>query len=198
MIRKLVLGSLTVACLGSSAVAEAEDGLYGSAVPEDAIFVRAVGVDAPNFDVLGRKLTHEELPDGIFVAFAPEILPLGVPNAHYSVFTGSENSPIVIKEADRAKPSKVYLTLINLDADAAALAVAGGGPDVIANVAAGEAASRGVNPVNVTLEARVAETSQEVEITLQRKQHMTFVVRADGSVEVLKDTYGPVFEGETN
>lgn len=195
MFRKTVLGSLAVACLGSSTVAETEDGLYGVAVPADAIFVRAVGVDTPTFDVLGRSLTNEELPDGIFVAFAPEALPLGVPNAHYSVFIGSEDMPIVIKEANRENPSKVYLTLINLDADDASLAVAGGGPDVIANVGTGEAASRGVNPVSVTLEARVAETSQEVEIKLARKQHMTFVARADGSVEVLKDTYGPVFEG---
>lgn len=174
--------------------AETEDGLYGAAIPANAVFVRTIGVAAGDHDIFGRVLPASALPEGTFVAFAPEALPEARPGAHYTIVVPAGGAPVMIEEAARRDPAKVYLSLLNVDAGTATLAVAGGGPQVIASTDAGTSGSRGVNPVAVTLEARVDGTSTELDVALRRKEHLTIVARAGGEVVVLKDLYGPVFE----
>ena len=199
MMMKNTLTATAIASLATAAFAEKEDGLYGAALPKDAIFVRAIDLAEPSYYLFGRTIPGDKLPDGTFVAFAPELLPEATPGAHYSLVAGENALPFVIEEGPRDNPAKVQLSLLNIDASNATLAVAGGGPEVVADVTEGSVGARWVNPVSVTLEARIddAETAQ-IDVTLRRKQHMTILARADGSVELLEDTYGPIFDGASD
>ncbi len=195
MKRMVVLVGLALGGASGGVSAEIEDGLYGAAVPENAVFVRTIDTAEVSYDLFGVMVPSAELPDGVFVAFAPEALPSATPGAHYTVVATKSDPAVVIEEPNRDNPSKVYLSLLNVDASEATLAVAGGGPDIISGVGTGQAGARGVNPISVSLQARVDGMVTEVDVVLRRKQNLTFVTRANGSVKVINDVYGPVFEG---
>lgn len=192
---RFVVG-LAFACWSSVASAETENGLYGAAVPKDAVFIRALGVTPTAWELFGRTLPGEVLPDGVFVAFAPSHVAQAEPGAHYSVVRSDDGTTAVIQEPDRDQPSKVHLSLLNMGATDAALSVANGGPQVLGGVKRNTARTRGVNPVAVTLTVDADGVASEFDVVLRRKQNLTFVVHPSGHFEIIEDTYGPVFDGE--
>lgn len=198
MFRKIVVAALMCCGLPSVTLAENEDALYGAPVPEGAVFLRALAPLDPQFEIFGQRLEATALASGAFasgafVAIAPDVLPSVPPGAHYSVHLSTGGDLIATQEPDREDPTKVALTLLNVDAPWAELRVAGGGPVVIAKTPANDAKARGVNPVQVTLEVVTDTTTTAFDVTLRRKQNLTFVARAGQPPEMIIDTYGPVY-----
>lgn len=175
--------------------AETEDGLYGAAVPENAVFLRVIDPKSKDHIVFGQRLLVEPSDDTVFIAFAPDILPDAEPGGYYTSVAKSGGDFVVIQEPPRSDPTKVYLTLLNVDAGTANIVVAGGGPVVLSNHVAGQALSRGVNPVSVSLAVHVDGVITEFDLTLRRKQHLSFVARAGGRVALVQDQFARVFDG---
>lgn len=185
-----LLLSLGLALSGSVSVAEIEDGLYGAAVPADAIFVRQLGgLDAP-VTVFGTSLGEAELPEAVYVAIPASALDGVTPGGHYTVITGADGAQI-IEEPGRDDPAKVNLFVLNTGAAPAGLAVADGGPTVIAPTPAGAMATRAVNPLSVTLAVETGEMSESFDVVLRRGVDLTFWVSGDG-VTLIEHQFGPV------
>lgn len=180
--------------LTSPAFAETEDGLYGAAVPSDAVFLRRIGAMDALGDLFGRSFTGDELPDAVYVAISATALEGAEPGAHYTV-TGGDTDPLIIREPARADPSKVYLFLLNTDPGAARLVVAGGGPTVIEATPQGQMAERAVNPLAVTLSVEAGGLSQDFDLVLRRGVNLTFIV-ADGAVRMIENRFGPVITAD--
>ncbi|WP_147125343.1 alginate O-acetyltransferase AlgF [Shimia ponticola] len=190
----IVVWCAVASCLPQAALAEREDGLYGAVVPKGAAFVRVLGASSESLTILGRKVPTTELPEDVYVAFAPGVLPEAKDGAHYTVFEAAGQVLSVVEEPARDKPGKVYLSMVNLGSELpAALSVADGGPEVLGDVAVGAAATRAVNPLSVTLGVSYGSDATTFYVVLRRGQNLSFVVLPDGSVEMIKDTYGPVF-----
>ncbi len=176
------------------AAAELEDGLYGAAVPSDAVFVRQIGgLDAAP-TLFGRTFTVDELPEATYVAISASALDGAEPGAHYTVLAEA-GGLTVIEEPARPNPSKVYLFLLNEAGPAAQLNVAGGGATVIDPTRAGAIGSRAVNPLAVTLSVQAGAMVEEFDVILRRGVNITFVV-ADGRVQLIENQFGPVIEAD--
>ncbi|MEM7471169.1 MAG: hypothetical protein AAF340_07435 [Pseudomonadota bacterium] len=188
-----ILFGAALVSLSGFACAETEDGLYGASVPAGAVFVRVLGEAREPINILGRAVDAAEMPKNVFVAFPASALKTAEPGAHYSI-AKSNRGWVTIEEPDRDKKSKVYLSVINVDAGSASLSVAQSGPQLVDVVSAGGAGTRAVNPVSATLSATSDGSQTEFDVVLRRKQNITFVMRAGGIVELVDDTYGPVFE----
>lgn len=172
--------------------AETEDGLYGAAVPHDAVFVRRIGADDAPLSLFGRDFAPSELPEATYVAIPARGLDGVMPGAHYTV-VGAPGSEVVVAEPRRDDPTKVYLFLLNLAAAEARLVVADEGPTVIEPTAPGEMAARGVNPLAVNLVVEAGDRAQAFDVVLRRGVNLTFLV-TDDDIALLENRFGPVLE----
>jgi hypothetical protein len=174
-----------------SAPAKADDALYGAAVPEDAVFLRQFG-NPDGTRVFGRSFRADELPDETFVAISASALSGAVPGTFYSVVGQASNAPL-IAEPGREKNGKVHLVLVNASGAPARLLIQDNGAEVIAWTNPGEAASRAVNPVTVTLAVEGQTGTTPVEAKLRRGQNVSILV-TDGSARIVPDAFGPVID----
>ena len=190
-----ISGYLLCAALGlgvGSAPAETEDGLYGAAVPQDAVFLRRIGSDGAETVIFGRSFTADELPENTYVAISAVLLDGAVAGGHYTILP-ADTAPAVLQEPQRPDQSKVYLFLLNGDDAPARLSVADGGPVVIEDTAPGQITERAVNPLAVTLTVEGDGFSQDFDVVLRRGVNLTFVV-ADGAASLIENRFGPVIE----
>lgn len=187
----LLLCAMLVAFV-SPARAEIEDGLYGAAVPNDALFVRRIGIVDASVDLFGRSFSAGELPEETYVAISAAQLDGAQAGGHYTILSDGA-APFILQEPVRTEPSKVHLFLLNAGSASARLVVADGGPVVIDTTTDGQISQRAVNPVSVTLTVEANGLSENFDLVLRRGVNLTFLV-ADGDVRLIENRYGPVIE----
>ncbi|MEM8579319.1 MAG: alginate O-acetyltransferase AlgF [Pseudomonadota bacterium] len=189
MIRAL-LTALVLAC---PSVAAADSGLYPEAAPEDAAFVRFVGLDVPSVDFDGHRFTLDPEASDAYIPVSAARLDAVAPGSFLTVTSGPDG-PRAIAEGPRPDRSKIYLFVINASDTPVSLQVAEGEVPVITDIAGGQAGSRAVNPVQITF-AVVSDADAAplgtFDVTLKRGQNLSFFVGPDGA-RVIPHRFGPV------
>ena len=191
MFRHILAAFALVFSFGAVSPAKADDALYGAAVPGDAVFVRQFG-STDGVRIFGRNFRAEEMPDETFVAISASSLNGAVPGTFYSLVGQASNAPL-IAEPGREKNGKVHLVFVNASGAPARLLIQDNGTEVIAWTNPGEATSRAVNPVTVTLAVEGQEGIMPVEAKLRRGQNVSILV-TDGNARIVPDTFGPVID----
>ena len=115
-----------------------------------------------------------------------------VPGTFYTFVGQTSNAPL-IAEPGREKNGKVHLIFVNASGAPARLLIQDNGAEVIAWTNPGEAASRAVNPVTVTLAVDGQEGIMPVEARLRRGQNVSILV-TDGNARIVPDAFGPVID----
>lgn len=183
----LCAACLTGAAFSLAQVAKADNlALYGTAIPEDAVFIR--WLDAPAAaQAFGAQFDAGLADSTAFVPVSGALLQGVTPGAFYSVTAEG-----IVQEPARDNPAKVYLILLNADSAPARLVVAGQNAEVIGETGTGTAQSRGVNPVAAQLAVMSGQTVLgSFDLTLRRGQDVTFYVR-NGAVFVIETSFAPV------
>jgi hypothetical protein len=190
------LGALITGLIlaAASASAEVEDGLYGAAVPADAVFIRPLGLGGAPVSAFGRTFQPDELSDGVYTAISAQALEGAVPGAYVSL-VHLDGEMHLIEEPARDDRTRVHLFLLNAGADAARLVVADGGPEVIAATPSGQIDSRAVNPLALTLAVETGGQAQTFDVVLRRGVNVTFLVAQDG-VQLIPHQFGPVVSAD--
>ena len=98
----------TALAVSTPTFAETEDGLYGAAVPNDAVFLRRLGSAEIPTSLFGRSFSSAELPEATYVAISAAALTGAEPGGHYTVIDAA-----ILQEPARTDRSKVYLFLLN-------------------------------------------------------------------------------------
>lgn len=168
-----------------------EDALYGAPPPADAVFIRSLVECSSSQTLFGRDFSADELPLNTFNAISASLLDGAEEGSHYSL-AACDAAPIL--EPAREDAAKVYLILVNADADAAKLILSGREVTVIDETVAGTAAARAVNPVQATLRVEAGDLSEEFDVSLSRGQDVTFAL-IDGEATLIESRFGTVIEG---
>ncbi|SMY07650.1 alginate O-acetyltransferase AlgF [Flavimaricola marinus] len=176
-----------------------DSGLYGEAIPADAVFVRWLEGSTPlERSAFGYDFSDENIPANTYAAVSAELLPDVSIGGYYSVVLGASGTPLLVKEPERGDQTKVHMILVNGGATPVTLNIAGGGAEVISLTSQSEASSRAVNPVSASLEVRPEGSDLAIaqfEVALRRGQNMTFAV-LDGDVILVPSAFGPVVKAE--
>ena len=173
----------------ASAVADNE-GLYGLAVPDDAVFLRWL-VPGSSPVAFGAAFAPGVASGTDYAPVSAAALEGATPGGFYTILPHG-----VIPEPARPDPGKVYLILLHAEADPAAaparLVVAGQGPEIVGATAPGTAQARGVNPVEATVAVMAGDAVLGTfELALRRGQNLTFVVEG-GRARLIENGFGPV------
>ena len=180
----------------TATAAQSDTGLYGKAPPEDAVFVRWIGDDAPwSQPVWGRDLRAQDLPSATYVAISASALNGAEPGTYYSVVPTKGDTPTIITEPSRDDISKVHLLLLNATDHPASLDLLDGKTQVIGLTDPMAAKSRAVNPVAVPLKVNAASRSAQFDVSLRRGQNVSFFV-LENDIVMVPNTFGPVLELE--
>ncbi|WP_195821357.1 hypothetical protein [Roseobacter sp. MH60115] len=166
--------------------ANAEDALYGARLPEDAVFIRwlAPTVSAKAF---GADFDAEVSNTREYVPVSNAVLDGAEAGRFYSLI-GDQ----IIPEPPRDDATKVHLVLLNADSTPARLIVSANETEVIGATTAGQARSRGVNPVQAELSVVTdAGPLATFDLSLRRGQNLTFVVVGD-TVTLIENKFAPV------
>ncbi len=171
----------------------ADESLYDSPPPVDAIFVRWLEPQAhqTGAEIWGHSVSTDIGTD--YTAISAATLGQGEPGGFYSVIR-ADGGAQVIAEPARADRAKVHLFLVSCGGRAVALVVPGRAGStkvtpVIGPLDALGAAGRAVNPVATPL--AVIESANQVELarfdlTLARGKNLTFYV-CDGQVRMIEN-----------
>lgn len=176
----------------SAGGASLDDGLYDAPIPDDAVFVRWLGVGSDQ-RVFGFRFPDTHI-GSTYVAVSAQLLQGTRSGEYYSVLAQDGPAPIIIHEPQRPDPSKVYLLLVNASERAVKLVVAGKAIDVIGSTARHSSRAKAVNPVIVQLAVITADGSEVIGqfyVALRRGQNLTFFVHDDGVI-LLENRFGPV------
>lgn len=173
MLKKTCVAALTL--LWALPTFANEDALYDAPLPGDAAFVRFVGT-APGM-VFGTDMPADLGEDyAVLHADTAEGLEAG---QYVSVLADGT----MLVETPRGAAAKVLIQLLNLGDAPGALKLADGSVEVIAPVAPNAIGARAVNPVKVPVAVYAGDTAlgAPIELVLQRGQHPTIVLDADGA-----------------
>ncbi len=190
-----MFGRFTTFLAAATAATTIEDGLYGAAVPADAVFVRRMDDGDGPLQVLGRQFLAHELPHTVYAAISASDLTGADQGRYYSVIARPDGTAHIVAEPPRADRSRVHLILLNMGTGTARMTVADDGAVVINDTAPMAANARAVNPVAVTLRVETAHGAQTFPVTLRRGQNVTFVVTESG-ISLVPSAFGPVIAGE--
>jgi len=187
---RTALTSILILCAAS--VSADEGGLYPEAAPEDAAFVRFVGMgDAGSADFAGHRFAWDDDANAAYIPVSAALLDGVDPGSFLTVIPDADGLS-AIAETPRPDRSKVYLFLVNTTAQPLSLRVIDGNIPVIADIAPMAAGSRAVNPVQIALGVFDGDTAvAEFDVTMKRGQNLSFVARA-GGVELIPHRFGPV------
>lgn len=178
-IKKLVL-AVGLAITNANLVYAADEGLYGAEIPKDAVFIRWLGeADPSEREVFGFDFTGKVSGTG-YVVISATLLDDVASGSYFTVVEDAQSEFKIIAEPQRSSVSKVNLILLNGTHSVARIVVAGGGPEVIGDVASGNADLRAVNPVSINLTVEASDRATSFEVSLKRGQDLTFAVLNDG------------------
>ena len=182
-------------CAALPSAGHADDSaLYAQPAPADAAFVRFIGFE-PGSRVPFEGLTFD-VPDQIttsYVAVSAARLPSTQSGAYVTVLQGADGTLRRVDEPARPGRAKVHLVVVNAGTGPVTLSTADGAMHVVSGVAAGEAGSRAVNPVSVSLGVFTDGDTplRTFDVALRRGQNLSFVV--DGTdVHLIENSFGPV------
>lgn len=176
----------------------ADQALYDSPPPADAVFVRWL---EPQGQSTGTEIWGHPISDDIgtgYAAISARLLRQGEPGGYYSVIAQKDGVAQVISEPARSDRSKVHLFLVSCGGDAVELVVPGpAGSDTVTSVigplTSQGAAARAVNPVATPLAVvqRGGESGEQSEIArfevvLTRGQNLTFYA-CDGQARMIEN-----------
>lgn len=189
---------VTLLGLAAPAPIMAQDALYDTAPPTDAVFIRWLG-DAAGSETARSVFGHAFAPEAAgpeYVAISAAELTGAAAGTHYAVFADASGAVQIVAEPARADRAKVHLFLASCDAAPVKLVVAGAGMEVAAVTEAQTVAMRAVNPVAATLAVEGADGAVlgQFDLTLSRGQDVTFFA-CKGTAEVIVNTYGAVVKG---
>lgn len=189
---------VAVAILPSISLAD-DEGLYGAALPDDAVFIRWLDDDAAQeTPVFGYTFTADQIDGNAYVAISNAALNGAEAGDYYSVLSGADGDLVVIQEPQRNTKSKVHVMLLNASDDPVQLNLAGTDKTVISATDNGQVNTRAVNPVSAKLAVITADTAAlmaEVDVTLRRGQNITIAV-LDNQVQLIENRFGAVVETE--
>ena len=193
-LKGLSIGLALAAC-ATTALGD-DSALYAEALPDDAVFVRALSPDGPDALAValgGRTLHLDPNEAGAYSAVSAAHLDGIRPGSFFSVVSTHDGTDLLISEPPRKARDKVHLILINAGADPVRLVVPDHAMEVVAPVKHGEAGSRPVNPVAAKLAVeRVSDAVvlAEFDLRLSRGQNLTFFAR-DGDAQLIENSFGP-------
>lgn len=191
----MLMKSLTTASIAAisflaplQGLANSNNALYGTAIPEDAVFVRWLA-PTQNAEAFGAVFDNNVSESRDYVPVSGSALNGAEPGRFYTV-----TKDVVIAEPARDDASKVHLILLNAASDPARLVVTTNDAEVIGATVAGQAQARGVNPVSAELSVVTdTETLATFEVNLRRGQNLTFAVEGDGAY-LIENAFAPVAE----
>lgn len=191
--RSLATKAAILISLASSGAAMADEALYDSPPPADAAFVRWLTPEAKFADFGVAPSTRIE--DAFHPVSAGRTTG-AEPGLFYTVAQNAEGARIVVQEPERAEPTRVLLTLMNLSASPVRLVLANQNVEIIGATDVDQAAGRAVNPVSATVSVVTASgvTLGTFEVRLRRGQNITFIARPD-SAQLIENHFGPNLEG---
>lgn len=169
--------------IGGAAPTLAQNTLYDAPPPEDAAFVRFIGLSEAEITWNGLVFPTGESGADYHVVHSDRVsATAGDFLTVISDTTTGELKPIL---EDPYGDTQITLSLINLTSSLASLKLADGSLSVVENVASGDIGSRQVNPLSVSFAVFVdGETyGPEFPVVLRRGEHPTFVAYPDGVVE---------------
>ncbi|MEM9046993.1 MAG: alginate O-acetyltransferase AlgF [Pseudomonadota bacterium] len=179
--------------LGSASTFAADNALYDTPPPDDAAFVRWVGLGSqhPVFGI--APATH--IAD-VYRPVSAAATNGAQPGTYYTAAAGPDGRVLLIEEPGREDRSKVHLFLVNLGSSPVRVAVTDQDMVVIDDTATGAAASRAVNPVsaNLSLVTANGQTLASFDVTLRRGQNLTFVAH-DDTARLIENSFGPNIDG---
>lgn len=181
-----------------AATSHADDtALYAEPAPADAAFVRFIGF-APGtaVDFAGVRFAVPQETATSYVAVSSARLNDVASGTYVSVLPGEAGAALRrVDEPARDSRSKVHLLVLNASAEPVHLSTADGAMQVVGQVAPGQAASRAVNPVAVSLGLFGADETVlgTYDVTLRRGQNLSFVVDASGT-RLIENSFGPVLK----
>lgn len=183
------LAAFALILTGSGHANAADNTLYDTPPPDDAAFIRWVGLGSQH-PVLGiAPATH--IAD-VYRPVSAAATNGAQPGIFYTVAKGPNGQALLIEEPGREDRSKVHLFLVNLGSYPVRLSVTDQDMVVIDDTATGTAGSRAVNPVSVSLSlvAGDGRTLDSFDVSLRRGQNLTFVARDDGA-RLIENSFGP-------
>lgn len=181
--------AIALILFGSGPAPAADNALYDTPPPDDAAFVRWVGLGFQH-PVLGiAPATH--IAD-VYRPVSASATNGAQPGTFYTAATGPDGQVILIEEPGREDRSKVHLFLVNLGSAPVHVEVTGQDMVVIDDTATGSAGSRAVNPVSASLAVVTenGETLGSFDVSLRRGQNLTFVALDDGA-RLIENSFGP-------
>jgi hypothetical protein len=189
--------ALALGIHASAAMAD-DAALYDEAAPADAVFLRVLsdtGEPQRQVEFAGVQLSlGADLLD-TYVAISAAHLTGVAAGDYYSIAAGPLG-PWAIEEPARETAAKVHLVLVNAGPEPVRLIAPSQGLEVVARLEPGEAASRAVNPVEITLAVeRIRDRAVlgRFDVRLSRGQNLTFVA-AGASARVIENRFGPVLK----
>jgi hypothetical protein len=188
MFKKFIVSTCltTIFTLAPTLGLASNQALYGTAIPDDAVFIRWMGTpeQATSF---GAQFAPELAAGSDYLPISARHLPDAEQGAFYSVIDGT-----LVQEPARDDPAKVHLILVNADQGSARVLLAGKDAQVIGETARNAANARAVNPVQAVLAVMLENTLLgEFDLTLRRGQNVTFFVQ-DGVVHLIQNGFAPV------
>lgn len=181
--------AISVLLISATQTIAADNTLYDAPPPDDAAYLRWIeSGDAP--EILGVRGLG---PDGaVFHPVSAAATDGAEAGRFYTAARDASGAVQVLAEPERQDRSKVHLTLLNMGEAPAQLVVDGQDLMVIGATPVNAAASRAVNPVNVTLQLITDNGTVlgHFDLALRRGQDLTFVARAD-KAELVENRFGP-------
>ncbi|MEN0002232.1 MAG: hypothetical protein AAF940_15240, partial [Pseudomonadota bacterium] len=171
----------------------ADNELYDTPPPDDAAFVRWVGLgnQHPVFGV--APATH--IAD-VYRPVSAAATTGAQPGAFYTATKNADGKLVIIEEPTREDTSKVHLLLLNAGDMPVQLVVAGQDMMVIDETPPGAAQSRAVNPVSTSLTVKSGDGRElgTFDLALRRGQNLTFIVHED-TARLIENAFGPNLGG---
>ncbi len=186
--------SFVIAAAATVAVAD-DAALYDTAIPADAAFVRLLSTDGNttlSTHFAGRQFViGADLADAYIPVSAAQLSGVAA-GSYFSIVAGDKGTKS-IAEPPRETAAKIHLLLVNTGPDAVRLVVPEQNLEVVATIGAGQAASRAVNPIDVTLAVERVHDSAVLgvfDVSLSRGQNLSFVVD-HASARLIENRFGP-------
>ncbi|MBR3369690.1 MAG: alginate O-acetyltransferase AlgF [Rhodobacteraceae bacterium] len=185
MMRHLFVLILLSFSFGGVPVSAQEEALYDAPVPDDAAFVRFIGVDAPT-TVFGIDVSGDGLSSPAYRVVRATGLDGAEAGASYTVLGGQPDGTTLFQEPAR-DPARVMLALVNLTNADITLKTADGSIDIIGATGPRQMGFREINPVQVpvAVHAGDAQLGDVIPLSLRRGQNPALVVTVDG-VELIQ------------
>lgn len=170
----------------------AQDSLYAAPPPDDAVFVRFIGVDGPNVDWQELRFTTDETSalDDYFVVHASDTT--FDRGSMITVFPDESGAFIEVVEPPRSI-DKIALGFLNLGDVSASLKTADGKVEIVGSVAPLGLGFRDVNPISISVAvfADGEEVGNVLDLSLRRGQLATVVLSAPGEVRLVESKFVP-------